>query len=1579
MKASRFLGFLCLLVFPQLHVNAANDRASVDSLTDGYGEYSSLDEGRFSAVSPAPGGAAGPGAGGGAAGGGAAGGGAAGGGNNNNNNNTLKGPDWTAVDVEADELPLNDGMSIGGNLDGWNLYTGLYYPELEGKGDTAVYNYVYSWKKATAENAKADQRMMLKSDLGQTDPIIACSDFYVNPDDETVIQVGRNNGYAEGRNKYSGAFAERMRYAFVVNDQTTLFTYKYACVLHVPTNDKHESYQMPAFYVDVKIESPEGKEVTLNCMSFSGNASFNNSLIQNPATCTEAKVEKGNGTSDNQNPEDYVYQPWNTVAYDLSDYIGYTVTVDIITHDCLVTSGGKEIAGSHKAYGYFWGKTQPKELIPRNCGNDDAYITAPKGFENYEWSRVDDHFPLQGNGNVLMIPKDEIIDGARYRCEMTGTNSGCTYISVDTVLSTIVLEPNFDYKDTCDMTVNFFDRSVFERDEIKSYKWDFGDGFFSAEQNPVHEYKEGGDYTVTLTVISSRGCSASFAKNVKVNPKPMMDTEGDQRVCVGDMIVMSCLASGSKEYFWLNQSGDTISKDRNFSEPAVESQTYTAYIVDQFNCQYSKDIYVAVSASPTLFIKGDSAVCYNTPAKFWVWGDADQYVWNSGYEGDTLKFNPQQSTTYCVTGTYTATGCKSSSCVNVVVNPVPEVSITGPDSICAGDLAVLKAEGAAEYFWNNVYAGDSLMINPTETSIYTVVGTDTNGCPGSASYRMVVASSPQMVVFGNHDICDGEQLNIWVEGAQSYKWDDGTVGSAVSRTPSLNTTSYWVEGANGDCKAKLEIPIVVNPIPTVAIYGKNEICAGDSVQLHAQGAESYEWSTGENLSTIVKNLVMNQTFYVKGTSAQNCVSSASFEVKVHQVPSFSLDGPENVCAGSIVNMTATSDDMGCVFQWSNGFVGANCDTYLNETTLFEVVGTDTTFGCKNKREIKVEVIPNPELHVTGVTTVCRGVAVSLSASGASSYEWNDGTVGSSLILQPSSSVNVWVKGTTGGCYTQMEVPITVLPAPYVWIDGETVLCQGDSLVLMAHGADSYVWNALQSGDSYRAKPTLSSSVSVVGANDNGCKTKVEVPFTVSPIPFVRIEGADVVCDNTPVTLHAVGDDLAQFIWSTGESDSVISEPVSGERLFEVKAWNSNGCSSVAQKRVITVMPPVVSYTGETTVCQGESVILLAAGATNYTWKESSEIIREGDKLVFTPSNNSLVTLIGSEGDCSSSMDIYVTVSPMPTLNVIGETQVCKNQNFTLTATGADEYVWSTGDSTASISYSLSTPTTYMVKGRLIDGCYAKKSIKVEVYPDLNVSLREVRKKGCPGAPTEVQMEADGAAYYVWSSEPYNVTISGTSSYELDALIEEPTMVYVVGSDENGCQSTDSMWIRPKDHNDMTYQILPAIIEKEDPTVHFRGFYPKNTEWSWDPGDGSDVLVGDDVVHTYSDIDVATEDSIKVFMRAVTDEGCTYSATSYVYVWKDFWAPNIFSPNGDGLNDEFRFLGGEYIEDFHFIIYNRLGQTVFEGDSIEAKWDGNDLNGHPCPIEVYGWTVDYNSNYKGIGKSGKKRGYVSILK
>ena len=112
--------------------------------------------------------------------------------------------------------------------------------------------------------------------------------------------------------------------------------------------------------------------------------------------------------------------------------------------------------------------------------------------------------------------------------------------------------------------------------------------------------------------------------------------------------------------------------------------------------------------------------------------------------------------------------------------------------------------------------------------------------------------------------------------------------------------------------------------------------------------------------------------------------------------------------------------------------------------------------------------------------------------------------------------------------------------------------------------------------------------------------------------------------------------------------------------------------------------------------------------------------------------------------------------------------------------------------------------------------------------------------------------------------------------------------------------------------------------------------------------------------------------------AIDEKGCEYVGDSTIWVWKNFWAPNAFSPNDDGLNDVFRFLGTEFMTSFHFIIYNREGTIMFEGFTKEDEWDGT-YNGEPAPFGVYGYVVTWESDFKEVHKNGERKGSVTLIR
>jgi gliding motility-associated-like protein len=82
--------------------------------------------------------------------------------------------------------------------------------------------------------------------------------------------------------------------------------------------------------------------------------------------------------------------------------------------------------------------------------------------------------------------------------------------------------------------------------------------------------------------------------------------------------------------------------------------------------------------------------------------------------------------------------------------------------------------------------------------------------------------------------------------------------------------------------------------------------------------------------------------------------------------------------------------------------------------------------------------------------------------------------------------------------------------------------------------------------------------------------------------------------------------------------------------------------------------------------------------------------------------------------------------------------------------------------------------------------------------------------------------------------------------------------------------------------------------------------------------------------------------------------CINSDSTFVRVF-EYFTPNAFTPNGDGLNDFFKVYALYKNVSFNMVIYDRWGQLVFESDNIDHGWDGT-YGGQNCPPESYAWVV-----------------------
>ena len=139
----------------------------------------------------------------------------------------------------------------------------------------------------------------------------------------------------------------------------------------------------------------------------------------------------------------------------------------------------------------------------------------------------------------------------------------------------------------------------------------------------------------------------------------------------------------------------------------------------------------------------------------------------------------------------------------------------------------------------------------------------------------------------------------------------------------------------------------MNPLPTVTITGNSTICQGSSTTLTATGANTYNWSTGDNTASVSINAFGIYT--VTGTSTEGCSNTANVTVLVSQLPQITITGETDICAGESTTLTANGGD---IYLWSNG--STDNTLTVNLAGIYQVIGYNAA-GCSNMADATVSV------------------------------------------------------------------------------------------------------------------------------------------------------------------------------------------------------------------------------------------------------------------------------------------------------------------------------------------------------------------------------------------------------------------------------------------------------------------------------------------------------------------------------------------------------------------------------------------------------------------------------------------------
>ncbi len=246
-----------------------------------------------------------------------------------------------------------------------------------------------------------------------------------------------------------------------------------------------------------------------------------------------------------------------------------------------------------------------------------------------------------------------------------------------------------------------------------------------------------GPYSVT--VFDSKGCTSM--QTITVNqPAPLVvnATANPSVICTGNASTLNPIGAGGTgalTYTW--NPGGVINASVSVS-PTI-STTYTVTVKDVNNCISASTKSLTVNALPTVNIAGTNNICFGTITNLIASG-ASTYTWNTGPTSPTIIVSPTLTTTYTVTGTG-INGCKNIASKTVTVYPLPTLTVASTTSLlCNGQSASLTVTGnAITYNWNPGGPGTSIVVSPTTTSTYSVIGTDANGCSNTVAFTQSVS------------------------------------------------------------------------------------------------------------------------------------------------------------------------------------------------------------------------------------------------------------------------------------------------------------------------------------------------------------------------------------------------------------------------------------------------------------------------------------------------------------------------------------------------------------------------------------------------------------------------------------------------------------------------------------------------------------------------------------------------------------------------------------------------------------------------------------------------------------------------
>jgi gliding motility-associated-like protein len=824
---------------------------------------------------------------------------------------------------------------------------------------------------------------------------------------------------------------------------------------------------------------------------------------------------------------------------------------------------------------------------------------------------------------------------------------------------------------------------------------------------------------------------------------------------------------------------------------------------------------------PTQVICSSDPITLNAPLMLasaqWTSASAPNTILATG---SSYTFTPTGNDTYIVDGAMPVSGCPVHQewAVGVPVPLVLDVTANGlsPTSICqfadiqlnsvpSPDPNIFDLQWTPAGSLSDATIPDPIA-QPMSDTWFRLLVTSPVGC-GQVMDSVFVNVEPSdliavRAVVNDGQICAGESITLQAQAERSLAYDQfenatsalwaNIQGGALSNAcGAMSGTALRFDGGGARMATTTPLNMTTGANLRFAVRIANGTAPCDDAEPGDDVLLSYSLD-GTTWTTIT---TLNEASYAVWTELIIPIPAAALSATTR----FRWSQPVNSGAGNDVwalddVIITQNNNTGITFAWTPaaGLTSPNAASTQGMPTsnTTYTVTASTGSGCSKQGTVTVQVAPAFDLSVTNNTTVCTaGTAVPLQATPSSgagiTYAWTpvngtlSSTTNSSTTATPTSTATYSVTATTDiGCTDNANVTITVGQLQSIDVAASDLqLCSGESSVLTATVVAglpyALAWTPANgtltslSGTTTTATPTTTTTyTATITETASGCALSDAITVNASPAYSINAGPDLTICNVQGHQLNVVHNvPSPNILWTPAallDAVNVQSPTIQFDTTatYHVTVTDAFGCSAGDSVTITdpfdTMITPI-----NMAACEGNG-LLLDAGFPGSTYDWSTNATTQ--MITVNVAGTYVCTITDAQG-CQAVKTYFVTLNPLPVLDLGADTALCGATSFVVNANSpGNNVLWSTNATTQQIT--LSQSGTYSVTATSPQGCQLSDQIHVDFNPLPVDVLQDVTT--CISQPPTLDAGNVGCAY-AWSTAATTQSIvpSTSNTYSVD--------------------------------------------------------------------------------------------------------------------------------------------------------------------------------------------------------------------